>query len=114
MSLLEADYREGCELSGLRLGFFAYGSGSKSKVFEGEVQPRWREVCSRFHLQERLQKRRAIDYPTYEALHRGRRTEPAGPAEGRFRLKEVEEAHAGYLGARSYAWYAPEPASAER
>lgn len=107
MSLLEADFQEGCELRGLRLGFFAYGSGSKSKVFEGEVQARWREVTGRFHLMERLENRKAIGYRTYEALHRGRRTRPAGPVEGRFLLDRVEAEPGNYLGARSYAWQTP-------
>jgi hydroxymethylglutaryl-CoA synthase len=107
MSLLEADFQEGCELRGLRLGFFAYGSGSKSKVFEGEVQARWREVTGRFHLAERLENRKAIGYRTYEALHRGRRTRPAGPVEGRFLLDRVETEPGNYLGARSYAWQVP-------
>ena len=34
MSSLESDLRENASLEGRRLGFFAYGSGSKSKVFE--------------------------------------------------------------------------------
>ena len=32
MSTLESDLQEGTDLTGKRIGFFAYGSGSKSKV----------------------------------------------------------------------------------
>jgi len=112
MSLLEADFLEGCELRGLRMGFFAYGSGSKAKVFEGEVQPRWREVAGRFHLMERLRKRKAIKYATYEALHRGRLPAPAGPIGGQFMLEAVENERIDYIGARRYAWKAPVPVPA--
>lgn len=66
-------------------GFFAYGSGSKSKVFRGELQPEWKAVVGRFHLGQRLAGRTAIDYATYEQLHRGTLTAPVGKAEHLFR-----------------------------
>ena len=57
------------------LGFFAYGSGSKSKVFKAQLQAGWKAVVEGFGLLEHLQKRTAIDYATYEQLHRGSRTQ---------------------------------------
>lgn len=102
MSSLEADFKEGCELRGLRMGFFAYGSGSKSKVFEAEVQPHWREVAGRFLLMQTLENRRPLNYATYEDLHCGRRRQPAGPVEGRFLLNNIESERPNYTGARSY------------
>ena len=67
---LEADNHEGIDLSGKRLGFFSYGSGSKSKVFEGQVQEGWQEVVQGFRLSQKLEERKEIDYETYEKLHR--------------------------------------------
>lgn len=102
MSSLEADFNEGREIRGLKFGFFAYGSGSKSKVFEAEVQPQWRSVTSRFQLMDTLEKRRELDYETYEKIHRDLVGAPVGPAEGRFLLESVESERENYIGARSY------------
>ena len=57
MSSMESDYIENVDMTGEKLGLCGYGSGAKAKVFEGEVQPQWREIASRFHLFERLSSR---------------------------------------------------------
>ncbi len=100
MSTLEADFFEKSKLTGKRVGFVAYGSGSKSKVFEGEIQPGWAERAARFNIEKKLADRRAISYEQYEALHAGRLD---GAAEaGRFGLKRIESE--GVLsGARVYS-----------
>ncbi len=104
MSLLESDWQEGCDLDGKKLGFFAYGSGSKSKVFEGVLQPQWREIVSRFQLFARLAQRQPLDYATYEALHRGTITNPVSHAGGGiFQLASISnDRH--LLGARTYEY----------
>jgi hydroxymethylglutaryl-CoA synthase len=105
MSALEADLREGAEIDGARIGFFAYGSGSKSKVFEGVVQAGWREVASRFQLMNKLERRRHIDYPTYEALHRGIEVSNIDERDARsFRLTHIQETPLQQRGARAYRW----------
>ncbi len=104
MSSLEGDFASGRELRGQPIGFFAYGSGSKSKVFEGAVQPQWREIVSRFHLHDTLEQRQAIDYDTYEQLHRGRLTEPVAKQYRGFRLAKVRGAEEPLPGARVYVW----------
>ena len=73
MSAMESDYLEGVEIESNRIGLCGYGSGAKAKVFEGIVQPGWREIASRFHLFERLSTRHAINKTVYEALHKGKR-----------------------------------------
>ena len=73
MSALESDYVENVEIESNRIGLCGYGSGAKAKVFEGIVQPGWREIASRFHLFERLSTRHAINKTVYEALHKGKR-----------------------------------------
>ncbi|MEN0049836.1 MAG: hydroxymethylglutaryl-CoA synthase, partial [Bacteroidota bacterium] len=72
MSTLNADLEENANLEGKQLGFFGYGSGSKSKVFEAEVQPEWKTVVENFKLNDKLENRNEIDYKTYEQLHRKR------------------------------------------
>ena len=57
MSAVESDYLDGTEMESNRIGLCGYGSGAKAKVFEGIVQPSWREIASRFHLFERLSTR---------------------------------------------------------
>ncbi|MCB0639481.1 MAG: hydroxymethylglutaryl-CoA synthase family protein, partial [Lewinella sp.] len=66
MSTLETDLTDGDLEAGATLGCFAYGSGSKSKVFTTRLQPQWREVVAGFGLFGRLSARQVIDYPTYE------------------------------------------------
>lgn len=70
-STLESDLISGADLEGSIFGFFAYGSGAKSKVFEGVIQPGWKEIVSGFGLFEMLGKRKKISFPQYEHLHRG-------------------------------------------
>jgi len=104
--LLEADWQEGNNLTGKKLGFFAYGSGSKSKVFEAEVQPQWREVVSRWNLMAGLENRQELDYETYEALHRGTLTEPIAEANGIFVLESISDDEL-LPGVRSYRFAVP-------
>ncbi|MBK7407404.1 MAG: hypothetical protein IPJ40_04530 [Saprospirales bacterium] len=103
MSTLESDLHEGNDLTGIRIGFFAYGSGSKSKVFEAVVQPEWKQLVQRFGLFDTLAQRQEIDYPTYEKLHRGQPTRSVAPPQGAFALVDVATDHA-HIGARTYEW----------
>ena len=101
MSSLECDHQEEAALAGKCLGFVAYGSGSKSKVFEAVVQPAWREVAQQFRIFDKLNRRQAIDYDQYEALHTGAQTEPIYVEQGRWRLDRVGQ-EGVTLGARYY------------
>ncbi len=104
VSTLEADLQEGRELTGTTLGFFAYGSGSKSKVFTATVAAGWRERAQRWQLMQQLQQRRELDYATYERLHRGLQQQSVAEPEGSFFLKSVEQTEGVRQGARSYGW----------
>lgn len=102
MSTLECDFLENARLEKKRLGFVAYGSGSKAKVFEAVVQEGWREIVQHFRVFEKLHRRRAIDYDQYELLHTGQQQGPVFAEEGRWGLERV--GHEGVtLGARYYA-----------
>jgi len=48
MGTLEEDFLEESKLAGKDVGFIGYGSGSKSKVFEAEIQPTWKEVVKSY------------------------------------------------------------------
>jgi hydroxymethylglutaryl-CoA synthase len=103
MSSLHFDWKDGADLEGKVLGFFGYGSGSKSKVFEGVMQAGWKEVVRNFQLGVKLDKRTAINYTTYEQLHRGQLKESVQEPQQEFFLARVES-EGTYLGARRYNW----------
>lgn len=102
MSTLAVSLQENDELADTRIGFFGYGSGSKSKVFVATVQPAWRKLTARFQLFERLDQRQAVDYDTYEQLHRGSLAESVLPPEETFYLKHIETERGVREGARTY------------
>ncbi len=102
MSSLESDANENARLAGKRIGFVAYGSGSKAKVFEGVVQKGWETVAARFGVFEKLKNRRAIDYDQYELLHTGEQEGPVFKEEKRWGLERIGQ-EGVTLGARYYA-----------
>ncbi len=102
MSSLESDAQEQSRLAGKRIGFVAYGSGSKAKVFEAVVQKGWQEQASRFGVFEKLKNRRAIDYDQYELLHTGAQVGPILKEAKRWGLDRVGQ-EGVTLGARYYA-----------
>ncbi|MDO8931579.1 MAG: hydroxymethylglutaryl-CoA synthase, partial [Rhodocyclaceae bacterium] len=102
MSSLESDAQEQSRLAGKRIGFVAYGSGSKAKVFEAVVQKGWQEQASRFGVFEKLHNRRAIDYDQYELLHTGAQVGPILKEAKRWGLDRVGQ-EGVTLGARYYA-----------
>lgn len=104
MSLLEAGLEDDDLGPNASVGCFAYGSGSKSKVFIGLLQPEWRSVVANFKLTSRLGQRKAIDYPTYEKLHRGQVKENLAETGGVFYLQGVHEVKDNQEGMRSYVF----------
>jgi len=103
MSTMESDYLEGTQMEGNMIGMCGYGSGAKAKVFEGQVQNKWREITSRFHLFERLSTRHAINKTVYEALHKGKRKRSVVRPNGEFALVGVGGA-GQMVGRRRYEW----------
>jgi hydroxymethylglutaryl-CoA synthase len=95
------------EVVGQSICVLAYGSGSKSKVFGATLQAGWREVAEQFHLAARLDQRQAIDYATYEQLHRGTLTQNAAHQDGgSFFLADVHEERNETEGVRHYGYAA--------
>ncbi|AJA69625.1 MULTISPECIES: hydroxymethylglutaryl-CoA synthase family protein [Myroides] len=84
------------------LGFIAYGSGSKSKVFEAEVQSTWQEGMPKVSIFETLKQSTAIDFSTYIALHKKEQKTPIQPANNEFVIDYIESAIPHLIGARYY------------
>ncbi len=69
LSYLSHSFNASNDISGKKIGFISYGSGSKSKVFEGTVQPNWSSKLEAVQLFEYLNKRSSIKVDTYEKIH---------------------------------------------
>ena len=69
LSYLSHSFNASNDISGKKIGFISYGSGSKSKVFEGTVQPNWSSKLEAVQLFEYLNKRSSIEVDTYEKIH---------------------------------------------
>jgi len=102
LSALQTSFNENEELKGSEIGFLGYGSGSKSKVFVGKVSENWKNVVSKWDLFENLKKRKAIDFETYEKLHRKQLEESVNQKYKGFGLKSVELESPVLMGARYY------------
>lgn len=78
------------DLTGKNIGFFAYGSGSKSKVLEAEVQVEWKQALHGIKLFEDLDARHALTFEQYEAWHT-KKQKTAFVQDGQPRLNYIGE-----------------------
>ena len=101
MSTLELDWQENAPLNKKKIGFVAYGSGSKAKVFEATVAPEWTSVVAHFKVFKKIADRQPISYDLYEALHCGRQKTSYVVQIGSWGLKEIGT-EGVTLGARYY------------
>jgi hydroxymethylglutaryl-CoA synthase len=101
MSTLECDLQEQSDLEQKTIGFVAYGSGAKSKVFEGIIQKNWKEVVDKFGIFTFITNRKPITYEEYLALHNRTKTKSIAAQKGRFGLKSIGT-EGVTLGARYY------------
>lgn len=76
LSYLSDSFNNAKDISGNIIGFIGYGSGSKSKVFEGTVQPNWASRLKDIKLFEYLENRTAIQVDTYEKIHTSKLVKP--------------------------------------
>lgn len=104
LSALQIAFNENEELSGKEIGFVGYGSGSKSKVFVGKVSDNWRKVAEKWNLFENLNQRTAVDFETYEKLHRKQLKESVNRAYKGFGLVSIETENPVLIGARYYSF----------
>lgn len=103
MSTLEADLNEGTTFKDGKFGFFGYGSGSKSKVFQGQLQNDWKEVVMNFNVFKKLEEGHEIDYATYEQIHRKQRSNSLSAPKNEFAIERIGT-EGVRLGARYYSW----------
>ncbi|MBG6060912.1 hydroxymethylglutaryl-CoA synthase [Flavobacterium sp. CG_9.1] len=104
LSTLAHYYDTKKEISGTTFGFLAYGSGSKSKVFEGTIQPNWKSAMISVHLFETLEKSLEIDFETYEKLHKKEQRTSIQTPKNEWTLHRIETENPNLLGARYYKW----------
>ncbi|MBO6212467.1 hydroxymethylglutaryl-CoA synthase family protein [Algoriella sp.] len=103
LSALQVSADEDEELAGKTIGFIAYGSGSKSKVFQGYVGENWREVMDKINLFDSLEKRQAITFDQYQDLHNKKLTTFIDATKG-FVLTRIEKENPDLRGARYYTY----------
>lgn len=104
LSTLAHFYDSEKETSGKTFGFLAYGSGSKSKVFEGEIQEDWKTQISKAKLFETLEESQEIDLETYEKLHKKEQKSAVRNPKNEWILDRIEKVIPNLIGARYYKW----------
>jgi hydroxymethylglutaryl-CoA synthase len=92
------------DVSGKKFGFLAYGSGSKSKVFEGNIQADWELAVAKAQLFETLEQSHEIDFTTYEKLHKKEQKQSVKTPKSEWVLDRVENENPNLIGARYYKW----------
>lgn len=104
LSTLAHFYNTKKEISGTKFGFLAYGSGSKSKVFEGTIQPEWKSALANIALFETLENSFEIDFTTYEKLHKKEQKQSIQKPKSEWVLDRIESKTPNLIGARYYKW----------
>jgi hydroxymethylglutaryl-CoA synthase len=85
-----------------KVGFIAYGSGSKSKVFEGKLVDGWQAHFNAKAIAKAFEGLTEIDFATYEKLHQHQITKPLVKAKEAFSISHIEEENPVLFGARYY------------
>ncbi|MGV0832683.1 hydroxymethylglutaryl-CoA synthase family protein [Empedobacter brevis] len=98
---VSADTNE--ELTGKTIGFIAYGSGSKSKVFQGQIGEGWKNVINKVDLFNYLNQREAITFEQYQDLHNKNLKISINASKG-FALDRIETENLDLKGARYYTF----------
>lgn len=102
LSTLCYHFKQDTKLVNSKFGLIAYGSGSKSKVFEAEVQENWKNAIEKVKLFETLETCQAIDFTTYEKLHKKELNQSVIKPENEFYLDSIEKENPVLIGARYY------------
>lgn len=89
LSLLSNAYDNHIDITNDQIGFIAYGSGSKSKVFQGHICQNWKKRLENVQLFDYLNKRKKVAIDLYEAIHTGSREEKVSDTQS-IGLKSIE------------------------
>ena len=104
LSTLAHFYDTKTDVSNEKFGFLAYGSGSKSKVFEGTIQPNWSAAVANVNLFETLEQSFEIGFETYEKLHKKEQKQSIQSPKNEWILDKIENQNPNLIGARYYKW----------
>ncbi|MBA4154211.1 hydroxymethylglutaryl-CoA synthase [Flavobacterium sp.] len=102
LSSLSYHMQQNTTLTNQKVGFIAYGSGSKSKVFEAIISTDWKSQIEKLSLFENLKNCIAIDFETYEKLHKKELEQPILKPKKEFVLDFIEKENPVLIGARYY------------
>lgn len=102
LSTLCFHLQEDNDISNKTFGFIAYGSGSKAKVFEAQVQENWKSVIEKIQLFQTLDNATEIDFGTYITLHKKERKQSVLQPKNEFVLDYIEKENPVLVGARYY------------
>jgi hydroxymethylglutaryl-CoA synthase len=104
LSTLAHFYQTNKEITDTKFGFLAYGSGSKSKVFEGTIQLEWKSALANVSLFETLENSFEIDFESYEKLHKKEQKNSIQKPKNEWILERIETEIPNLIGARYYKW----------
>lgn len=102
LSTLCYHFQNETEIQDKKFGFIAYGSGSKSKVFEAQVEENWKSAIEKVKLFETLDNSTEIDFGTYISLHKKERNHSVVQPKNEFVLDFIEKENPVLIGARHY------------
>ncbi|GGD16446.1 hydroxymethylglutaryl-CoA synthase family protein [Flavobacterium orientale] len=104
LSTLCYHYQQNNDIANKKVGFIAYGSGSKSKVFEATMGENWKSVINQTLFFETLERCHSIDFETYEKLHKKEVQHSVLEPKNEFVLKSIERDNPVLVGARYYEY----------
>ncbi|MDC0637550.1 hydroxymethylglutaryl-CoA synthase [Flavobacteriaceae bacterium] len=96
LSMLSEHHAKDHDICGDKVGFIAYGSGSKAKVFEGTIQQGWKQKVGDVALFEVLSARSVVSIEDYEHIHRNELKQPLTKRNTRLIFKETGANNLGY------------------
>ncbi|MDR3273276.1 MAG: hydroxymethylglutaryl-CoA synthase [Flavobacteriaceae bacterium] len=104
LSTLYFHHAENNEIKGGKFGFLAYGSGAKSKAFEGLIEGEWKSQIAKTQLFEIMEQAKPIEMETYHALHKKELKTPVIAPKNEYVLERIEKENPVLVGARYYKW----------
>lgn len=104
LSALVVKAEQVADLEGKKFGFLAYGSGSKSKAFQGTLQSGWKAAAENARLFETLAASTVIDFETYNKLHKKEQHYSVVAPVNEWVLDKIETELPNLTGARYYRW----------
>ena len=76
LSMLSHQLQNSNNIVGDKVGFISYGSGSKSKIFNGTIMEGWEEKIQLVNLFDNLSNRKEISFENYQDLHTNKNINP--------------------------------------